>query len=119
MEKQRNNIHTTFCRRLLVLLCSLFVWLAPGNQLFAENKILYTNTDIEFSFFLPGINAADLSVIEPQSEALQNAQVRAIKKTGDGTKNDPYKIAEQITAFRKPTSKIIANNSRFFEEASP
>lgn len=30
-------------------------------------------------------------------------------------KNDPYKIAEQITAFRKPTSKIIANNSRFFE----
>ncbi len=80
MEKQRNSIYTEFCRRLLVLLSLLFVWVALGNQLFAENKSFYTNTDIEFRFFLPGLKASDLSVIEPKPELLENAQVRAIKK---------------------------------------
>ena len=90
MEKQRNSIYTEFCRRLLVLLSLLFVWVALGNQLFAENKSFYTNTDIEFRFFLPGLKASDLSVIEPKPELLENAQVRAIKKTGDSKENGSW-----------------------------
>ena len=90
MEKQRNSIYTKFCRRLLVLLSLLFVWVALGNQLFAETKSFYTNTDIEFRFFLPEVKASELSVIEPKPEHLQNAQVRAIKKTGDVKENGSW-----------------------------
>ena len=90
MEKQRNSIYTEFCRRLLVLLSLLFVWGALGNQLFAENKSFYTNTDIEFRFFLPEVKASDLSVIEPKPELIENAQVRAIKKTGDVKENGSW-----------------------------
>ncbi len=87
MEKQRTYNFSKFCRRLLVIL-------TLSHQLFAQDAVLvadragpkgklYTNSDIEFSILLQGVNAADISVIEPQSELLQDARVRAIKKTGD------------------------------------
>ena len=102
MEKQRTDFFTVFCRRLLAFavlpLILAQTGMAQGKNESgilpltsakllvtgaAEGKPLYTNTDIEFKILLPGKSASDISVIEPQTDRLENATLRAIKKSGD------------------------------------